>query len=42
MDVLEFNKIINDKSFFNLKKLKYKYSVDFDEFMSVLKTLYYK
>lgn len=42
MDILEFNKIINDKSFFNLKKLKYKYSVDFDEFMSVLKTLYYK
>lgn len=42
MDILKFNKIINDKSFFNLKKLKYKYSGDFDEFMSVLKTLYYK
>ncbi|MGN0476728.1 MAG: Fic family protein [Ruminococcus sp.] len=42
MDILKFNKIINDNSFFNLKKLKYKYSGDFDEFMSVLKTLYYK
>lgn len=42
MDIFKFNKIINDKDFFNLRKLRYKYSADFDEFMSVISELYYK
>lgn len=42
MDILKFNKIINDKYFFNLKKLQYKFSDDFSDFMSVLSKLYYK
>lgn len=42
MDILKFNKIINDKHFFNLKKIQYKFSDDFNSFMSVLSKLYYK
>jgi Fic family protein len=42
MDIEKFSKIVNDKSFKNLTKMKYKYSADFDEFMNVLKNLYYK
>ncbi len=42
MNVLEFTKILNDKHFYNLKKLKYKYSENFEEFLKSLKELYYK
>ncbi len=42
MDINKFNQIFNDKYAHSLKKLKYKYSDDFDEYMSVLNDLYYK
>lgn len=34
--------MLSDKHIINLKKLKYKYSDDFDDFVSVLKSSYYK
>jgi Fic family protein len=42
MDIQMFNKMINDKSFCDLRKLQYKYPDDFQEFISVLKDMYYK
>jgi Fic family protein len=42
MDIQKFNKIINDKSLCDLRKLQYKYPDDFQEFVSVLKDMYYK
>lgn len=42
MDAVKFSKMLSDKHIINLKKLKYKYPDDFDDFMSVLKALYYE
>jgi Fic family protein len=42
MNISEFTTILNDKHFCNLKKLKYKYPVLFDEFLSEFKKLYLK
>lgn len=42
MDLKKFNQIFNDKHMSSLKKLKYKYSADFEEFISILKELYFK
>lgn len=41
MDIVRFTEILKDKHCYELKKLKYKYSVDFDEFLGNLKALYY-
>lgn len=37
MNISKFTTILNDKYFCNLKKLKYKYSEDFDEFLNLFK-----
>lgn len=42
MNISKFITILNDKYFCNLKKLKYKYSADFDEFLNLFKELYLK
>ena len=42
MDVIQFTRMLSDKDFPNLKKLKYKYPGDFAVFVETLKTLYYK
>ncbi len=42
MNISKFTTILNDKYFCNLKKLKYKYSEDFDEFLSIFKEMYLK
>ena len=42
MDIKLFSKMIKDKHFCNLEKMKYKYSGDFAEFMQTLSELYYK
>lgn len=42
MNVSKFTTILNDKYFCNLKKLKYKYSDDFNEFLSLFKEMYLK
>ena len=42
MNVVDFTKFLNDKHFYNLKKLKYKYPENFNEFLNCLKELYYK
>ncbi len=41
MDAIKFSEMLSDKHIINLKKLKYKYSDDFDDFISVLKSSYY-
>lgn len=42
MDIKLFSKMLKDKHFCNLEKMKYKYSADFSEFLQVLSELYYK
>ena len=42
MDISIFTKMLSDKFFTDLKKLKYKYPNDFDSFLKTLKDLYYK
>ena len=42
MDILKFTQMLTDKSFPELKKLKYKYPSDFTGFLAALKELYYK
>ena len=42
MDIQLFTKILKDKSFYDYKKMKYKYAEDFSEFLSTLGDLYYK
>ncbi len=41
MEIGKFHQMFNDKNFCNLKKMQYKYSDDFDEFLSVLKEYYF-
>lgn len=40
MDIILFTKMLKDKHFCNLKKLKYKYASDFDEFLRIFSELY--
>ncbi len=40
MDIILFTKMLKDKHFCNLKKLKYKYGAVFDEFLRVFSELY--
>lgn len=40
MDIIIFTKMLKDKHFCNLKKLKYKYGAVFDEFLRVFSELY--
>lgn len=42
MDIKLFSKMLKDKHFCNLEKMKYKYSGDFAEFLQTLSELYYK
>ena len=42
MNVSIFTLMLRDKHFCNLKKLKYKYSEDFDEFLKIYKEMYLK
>lgn len=42
MDAIKFFKMLSDKHIVDLKKLKYKYPDDFDDFVSVLKSSYYE
>lgn len=43
MDVILFTKMLTDKSFYNLKKMQYKYSVDFvEEMLMLLKQMTFK
>lgn len=42
MDIKLFSKMLKDKHFCNLEKMKYQYSGDFAEFMQTLSELYYK
>lgn len=42
MEISKFNQIFNDKHAQSLKKLKHKYSDDFEEYMSVLREMYYE
>lgn len=42
MDIAKFTTMLNDKYFLNLKKLKYKYPEDFDEFIESLKNMFFK
>ena len=42
MDIKLFLKMLKDKHFCNLEKMKYKYSGDFAEFLQTLSELYYK
>lgn len=42
MNISQFTTMLNDKHFCNLKKLKYKYSADFDEFLNLFKEMYLK
>lgn len=42
MNISKFSTMLNDKYFCNLKKLKYKYPAEFDEFLSAYKELYLK
>ena len=42
MDIKLFSKMLKDKHFCNLGKMKYKYSGDFAEFLQTLSELYYK
>ena len=42
MNISKFSTMLNDKHFCNLKKLKYKYSEDFDKFLNLFKEMYLK
>lgn len=42
MDAIKFSKMLSDKHIINLKKIKYKYPDEFDDFVSVLKSSYYE
>lgn len=42
MDIYLFTQMLSDKSADNLKKLRYKYPNDFDEYLATLKSLYLK
>ena len=42
MDVLKFSQMLSDKHITNFRKLKYKYPNDFEEFINVLKSSFYK
>jgi len=42
MDIKIFTKILKDKHFTDYRKMKYKYSADFDDFLQTLEELYYK
>ncbi len=42
MDIKLFTEMLRDKHFPDYKKLKYKYGVDFDDFLITLEELYYK
>lgn len=42
MDAVKFTKMLSDKHISDLKKLKYKYPDDFNEFVEILKSSYYK
>ena len=42
MDIKLFSKMLKDKHFCNLEKMKYKYREDFSEFLQTLSELYYK
>ena len=42
MDIKTFTAILSDKHFLDYKKLYYKYSEDFKEFLLNLEELYYK
>ena len=42
MDIQLFTKILKEKSFYDYKKMKYKYAEDFSDFLDTLKDLYYK
>ena len=42
MDIKLFSKMLKDKHFCNLEKMKYKYSGDFAEFLQTLSEIYYK
>ncbi len=42
MNILDFTTMLNDKHFCNLKKLKYKYSEKFDEFLKLYQEMYLK
>lgn len=42
MEISKFNQIFNDKHAQSLKKLKHKYSDEFEEYMSVLREMYYE
>ena len=42
MDIKIFTKMLKDKHFCNLEKMKYKYGADFDDFLQTLSDLYYK
>lgn len=42
MDAVKFSKMLSDKHITDLKKLKYKHSDDFNEFIEILKSSYYE
>lgn len=42
MDAVKFSKMLSDKHITDLKKLKYKYPDDFNEFIEILKSSYYE
>lgn len=42
MDIKLFSKMLKDKHFCNLEKMKYKYAADFESFLKTLSELYYK
>lgn len=42
MNTINFSKMISDKRIINFKKLKYEYPNDFEDFMLMLKSSYYK
>lgn len=42
MDALKFSEMLSDKHITNLKKLKYKYPDDFEEFINILKSSFYE
>lgn len=42
MDIRTFHSMFNDKHAFNMRRMGYKYPDDIDDFISVLKDMYYK
>lgn len=42
MNTINFSKMISYKRIINFKKLKYEYPNDFEDFMLMLKSSYYK